>query len=108
MLRLLASNHFRNPHFTDEKNQIVWFCGNKSIGKVNIGDMNFKEIKNVLPSEGKGKDAVPMRALLKESGNELFLLYVFKDTFHCSYINELTSEVSVFPTKSKFAKCILI
>lgn len=67
--------------------------------------MSFKEIKNVLPNEGKGLDSVAMRAILKDSGSEMFLLYVFKDSFHCAYINEISNIVEVFQSQTKFAKC---
>lgn len=73
---------------------IIWFCGSTSISKVNLKDLSFKEIKNVVESGGKGKDGIPMLVSMKiPLQQEIFLVYVYEDNFRITYINEEKSEI---------------
>jgi hypothetical protein len=86
---------------------MVWFCGDTSICKVNLKDLSFKEIKKVMDSQGKGKDGVALRTLIKPNGLEYLLLYAYLDSFKISFINEEKSEVLNIAAESSYPGCTL-
>lgn len=100
-----ASNHLRNAHFSGEKEHMVWFCGDSSVCKVNLKDLSFKEVKKVMDSQGKGRDGVALRVLVKANGLEYLLLYAYQDSFKISYINEEKSEVLNIAAEASYPGC---
>lgn len=84
---------------------MVWFCGKNCLGKVDLKDMSFKQLKDVLPSDAVVKESIPMKVLLKNGADEILLLYVFRDNFECCHFDERTSARSIFTAKDHFFDC---
>ena len=58
-----------------------------------------------METQGKGKDGVGLRVVLKKSGTEFVLLYAYLDSFKITYINEEKSEVVGISAESSYPGC---
>lgn len=67
--------------------------------------MSIKKLRDVMPPDPSGKEAIPMKALIKIGSDEIFLLYVSQDNFECCHFEESTARRTVYPAKINFPEC---
>lgn len=84
---IFKSSETRNPHFTGDKEFIAWFSGTTSISIMSMRDMTYTEMKGFLPSNGKDKDGIPLRAVMKDAGKSILTYFIIEDIFALSILH---------------------
>lgn len=85
----------RNPHFNGEYDSILWFCGTTSLALVNLKDLSYVELKNFLPSHGKGQDGIAIRGVMKNAGKELLVFFIVDNQPCLAYFGPGLSEPDI-------------
>lgn len=86
----------RNPHFTGEQDNILWFCGTSSIAEYNLQDMSFKEYKYFLPRNGPGKESLALRGVTRSNGKSILIFFIVDNQPALSYYSDDTQEPDVY------------
>lgn len=99
--------HIRNSHYSGETDQIIWFSGTNEITVVDLQDMKMTEIKNFLPSMGPGKDAIPLRAVMKDNGRTILVSFAVDNSFGLAYHNKTLREPDPYVLNALLPRCKL-
>lgn len=97
----------RNPHFNGEVDTILWFSGTTSISVVNLKDLSYAELKNFLPSYGKGQDGVAIRGVMKNGGKDLLIFFIVENQPCLAYLGSGMSEPEILFVDEKLPSCTL-
>lgn len=98
----------RNPHFSGENDQIVWFCGSTEISVASLQDLKMTEYKNFLPTMGPNKDPVALRAVTKNSGDKIVVSFIVDNTLGVAYMHKSIREAHVYLLPEVAPGCMIL
>ncbi len=101
------ATHIRNPHCSGETDKVIWFSGSNELSIVDLHDLKMNEFKNFLPSMGAGKDAVPLRTILKDSGETIVCSFVLENNFGVAYKHKSIVEPHIYVLSELLPTCKL-
>jgi hypothetical protein len=65
----------------------MWFSGTTSLSLMSLKDLTYTEMKAFLPSNGKDKDGIPLRAVMKDNGKSIMTYFIIEDIFAISILH---------------------
>lgn len=95
----------RNPHFNGEVDTILWFNGTTSVAVVNLKDLSYAELKNFLPSHGKGQDGIAIRGVMKNGGKDILVFFIVENQPCLAYLGSGLSEPDILFVDEKLPSC---
>lgn len=101
------ATHIRNPFSSGETDKVIWFSGSNELSVVDLHDLKMNEFKNFLPSMGQGKDSVPLRSIVKDSGNTMVCSFVLDNNFGIAYKHKSIVEPHIYVISELLPNCSL-
>lgn len=100
-----AANHLRNPHFSGDHDQIVWFSGYDDISVTKLSDLKSIHYNNFLPIMGPNKQPVALRSVMANNGEKIVVSFMVDNLFGVAYYHKSIKEPHAYTLSEVAPAC---